>query len=126
MLLWIAIGGALGAVARYAVTGWVHARTGADLPWGTFVVNASGSFLLGVLLRWADLALVAPQTRALLVTGILGAFTTFSTFSYETVALLQDREWARAGLYSLGSVLLGVAAVLAGTAFVDVWVRLRG
>ena len=77
-------------------------------------VNVLGSFLLGASLRYLEAMPVAPELRALVTIGILGAFTTFSTFSYEAVAMLQDGEWGRAGWYMMGSMLLGVAAVILG------------
>lgn len=87
-LLAVALGGALGAVARYLLSGWVaRLAIGSPFPWGTLVVNGVGSFLLGLLIglgsggRW----LLPPFWRLLLATGFLGAFTTFSTFSFETV-----------------------------------------
>ncbi|HUH11865.1 MAG TPA: fluoride efflux transporter CrcB [Longimicrobiales bacterium] len=113
-LLYIAIGGAAGAVARYGLGGWVQERGGFGFPWGTLAVNVFGSLLVGFTLRWLEAAPFGPDVRALLVVGVLGAFTTFSTFSYETVALLQDGAWGRAAGYAFGSVALGIAAVWAG------------
>ena len=114
MLVYIAIGGALGAVARYGLGGWVHERAGHGFPWGTLAVNLLGSLLIGFMLRYLEAARFAPEVRALVAVGLIGAFTTFSTFSYETVALLEDGEWLRAALYVAGSVILGLAAVYAG------------
>ena len=113
-LLYIALGGAAGTVARYAVGGWVHERVGFGFPWGTLVVNVLGSLLIGFALRYLEATRFTPDVRALITVGILGAFTTFSTYSYETVALLEDGEWWRAGSYAVGSLLLGLAAVYAG------------
>ena len=112
--LLIAIGGALGALGRYTAAGWVHAWAGDAYPWGTLVVNILGSVVLGFFYRAAEALLVSPGTRAFVGIGFLGAFTTFSTFSYETAALLQDREWGAAALYSLGSVALGLAGAFLG------------
>jgi fluoride exporter len=112
--LYIALGGAAGALARFGLSSWVHSWGGTAFPWGTFAVNAVGSFLIGVLLRATEAAVAWPELRALLAIGLLGGFTTFSTFSYETAMLLSSGAWGRAALYSLGSVALGLAAVLAG------------
>ncbi len=113
-LVYVALGGALGAAARYGLSGWVQSLAGAGFPAGTMTVNVLGSFLLGASLRYLEAMPVAPELRALVTIGILGAFTTFSTFSYEAVAMLQDGEWGRAGWYMMGSMVLGVAAVILG------------
>lgn len=110
----IAVGGALGALARYGLGGWVHGWAGAAFPWGTLAVNGVGSFALGFSLGWAEATAVSPEVRALVTIGLLGAFTTFSTYSYETVALLRDGEWSRGAAYALGSLALGLVAVGAG------------
>lgn len=115
-LLAVASGGAFGAVARYLTSGWVQDLTGGFFPWGTFVVNALGSFLLGFSLIWLQSTLASAEMRTMVTIGFLGSFTTFSTFSYETLAMLRDGEWWRAGGYALGSVMVGVAAVVVGGA----------
>jgi CrcB protein len=122
----IALGGALGALARYGLSGWVYGRLGETFPWGTVVVNVVGCLALGGVARWLQVTAVAPEVRPFLTIGLLGAFTTFSTFSYETVALLQDGQWLRAGLYVGGSVGVGLAAMVAGMALVTVLVRTGG
>lgn len=104
----------MGAVARYGIGGWVHSLAGSSFPWGTFTVNLVGSFALGFAIRALHASTVAPEYRGFLTVGLLGAFTTFSTFSYEAVMLVQDGEWTRASAYLFGSVLAGVAAVIAG------------
>ena len=114
ILLALAAGGVLGTLARYGLAGWVHTWAGTAFPWGTFAVNVLGSFLLGFALRGSEVASLSTETRALLTTGFCGAFTTFSTMSWETVALLQSGAWGRAGAYALGSLGLGLAAVWAG------------
>lgn len=119
-LLAVASGGALGAVARYLGAGWVQDLTGGFFPWGTFLVNAAGCFLLGFSLVWLQSTIVSTEVRNLVTIGFLGSFTTFSTFSYETVAMLRDGEWWRAGGYTLGSVALGLVAVVAGGALAGV------
>jgi CrcB protein len=114
MILMVASGGALGAVARYLASGWVQDLAGGFFPWGTFAVNVSGSLLLGFILVWLQGTLASPETRQFITIGFLGGFTTFSTFSFEAVAMLRDGEWWRAGGYVLGSVTLGLMAVLVG------------
>lgn len=108
MLVYVAVGGAIGALARYGVSGWMHGWSGTALPWGTLLVNLSGSLLLGFSFPFFDRLAASPEIRALVAVGFFGAYTTFSTFSYETVRLLQAGNWGRAGGYVLGSVLLGV------------------
>ena len=114
--LWIAAGGALGAVARYGLGAWVQRASGSTLPWGTAVVNVLGAFVLGGIVVWIRAAQPAPGIRAFATIGLLGGFTTFSTLSYETVALAQSGQWGRAAAYALGSLALGVLAVLLGAA----------
>lgn len=114
-ILIIAIGGAVGAVARYGVSLWVGQRWGRGFPLGTFIVNVSGSFLIGLLMTlMAEKVLVDPRWRLLLVVGFLGAYTTFSTFEYETGALLKDGEWAYAMLNIIASVVAGFIALKLG------------
>lgn len=113
-LLYIAMGGAAGALARYGLAGWVHERAGFAFPWGTLVVNVLGSFLIGFALRYLEAVRLSPDVRALVAVGILGGFTTFSTFSYETIALMQAGAWSRAAGYAFGSLILAVAAVWVG------------
>lgn len=86
------LGGMVGAVLRYLVSGWVARRTGNGLPWGTLVVNASGSLLAGVLLGLP----AGPGAITAVKVGVLGAFTTYSTFAYETLAYLESGARARA------------------------------
>jgi CrcB protein len=116
ILLYIAIGGAAGALARYGLGGWIQGRAGFGFPWGTLVVNVLGCLLIGFALRYLEAVRLTPEVRAFVGVGLLGAFTTFSTFGYETVALLEEGAWTRAAAYTLGSVILGIAAVYLGTA----------
>lgn len=110
----VGAGGALGALARYVAAGWVQTATGDFFPWGTLTVNAVGSALLGFLMTWLQATVASPEIRQLITIGFLGSFTTFSTFSYETVAMLRDGDWWRAGGYLTGSLLIGLMAVWAG------------
>ncbi len=125
-LAYVALGGALGALARYGISGWVYDRMGETFPWGTVVVNVLGCLALGAVVRWLQVSAVSPEVRPFLTIGLLGAFTTFSTFSYETVALLQEGQWLRAGLYVGGSVALGLIAMVVGMALVTTVVRAGG
>jgi len=114
-ILIIGIGGFLGAIARYGAAIWIGQRWGRTFPLGTFLINVSGSFLIGLLMSlFAERFLVNPQWRLLLVVGFLGAYTTFSTFEYETGALLKDSEWMLAMLNVVGSVVVGFVALKLG------------
>ena len=109
------LGGFLGANARYLLGGWIAARYGTLFPLGTFVINVTGSFILGFFLTLAqERVLIHPNVRLLFAVGFVGAYTTFSTFEYESMRLLQDGEllWSLVNL--VGSVLTGGVAVLAG------------
>lgn len=122
-LVYVALGGAAGAVARYGISGWVYQRFSDTFPWGTLAVNVLGSLLLGVVLGWFEGSVLSPELRRAVTVGFLGAFTTFSTFAYESVALVQAGEWLRAGGYVVGSVALGLVAVGLGLALTAVWLR---
>lgn len=118
MIWYIAIGSALGGVTRYLFGGLVQRLTGGTFPTGTLLINVTGSFLLGLFYRYAsDSAAITPEIRALLTIGFCGGYTTFSTFSYESVRLLEEGETGRALVYiglsvgvSLGAMALGLAA----------------
>jgi fluoride exporter len=117
MLWYVALGSALGGVARYLLGGWVQRAAGGVFPWGTLAVNLSGSFLLGLISRYAiESAGVSAEVRTLLTIGFCGGYTTFSTFSWETTRLLEDGDWPRAGLYAVASVTLALAGTLGGIA----------
>jgi CrcB protein len=117
MLAYVAVGGLIGTVSRYLLAGWVQGRFGnTGFPSGTLAVNILGSLLLGFLLRYAlGTTVVSPELRAGLTIGFCGAFTTMSTFSYETLTLLEGGDYSRAALYMTGSMFGCVLAVLAGT-----------
>jgi CrcB protein len=115
--MWAAIagGGALGAVARHAVSAAALRAFGAGFPWGTLIVNAAGSFAMGLLVVWLAGKEPHPAAlRAFLAVGVLGAFTTFSTFSLEVVLLYRERALALAASYLGASILLSVGGLLAG------------
>ena len=121
-LVAVAAGGMLGAVLRYLVTGWTQAlsRT-TSFPIGTLVVNIVGCLVIGVLAGWTrDLEAFSATTRAFLLLGLLGAFTTFSTFGYETVAMLQDGRHLTAFTNVATQVMGGLAAVWLGYALATV------
>ncbi len=126
LILMVAAGGALGAVARYGLSGWVQSLLSTTFPLGTLVVNALGSLALGVVLVFLESLAVTAEVRALVTIGILGAFTTFSTFSYEAVVLLQGGEWARGGMYVGGSLLLGLFGILMGFGLGSLILQARG
>ena len=111
----IAAGGAIGAVSRYVAVGWVQTFVGGRFPWGTLSVNLFGSFLLGVAFVIVVERLQGhSELRSLLMVGFLGAFTTFSTFALESVDLLNERLYALAAAYMIGSVLLCVTGAFLG------------
>lgn len=122
-ILVVATGGALGAVARYLTTGWVQGLTGDFFPWGTLVVNVLGSLALGAGLVWLQASVASAEARQFVAIGFLGSFTTFSTFSYETAAMLRDGEWWRAGGYVAGSVGVGLVAVIVGMSAATAFLR---
>jgi len=104
-----------GAVVRYILAVWIGERWGRSFPLGTFIINVSGSFLIGLLMvLFTERFMVNPQWRLLLVVGFLGAYTTFSTFEYETGALLKDGELLIAGLNVVLSVVVGFIALKLG------------
>jgi fluoride exporter len=112
--LWVALGGATGAAARFAVAQWMGARWGWTFPWGTFAVNVTGSLAIGVVMTLLLARGADPAYRLLLVTGFLGGYTTFSAFSFEAISLLESRRWDAASLYVIGSVVLGLLATALG------------
>ncbi len=117
LYLLIALGGALGSVARFALSGLVAHHIGETFPWGTLIVNVSGSFLIGFFStltgpdgRW----LVSGESRLFFMTGICGGYTTFSSFSLQTLSLARDGEWLQAGGNILASVVACLVAVWLG------------
>jgi CrcB protein len=117
MPLIVFLGAGIGGVARYALGGWIQQGTGASFPWGTLAINISGSLALGLLYPLLEGPAASPHWRAFLAIGVCGGFTTFSTFSYETIQLLQDGAWGRAFVYVAGSVLVSLLAVFLGIRF---------
>jgi CrcB protein len=126
MWIFVTVGGATGALARYWLSGWVNAAIAGFFPIGTLLVNVVGSLLLGFGMQAMEAVPVSAEVRTMLTIGFLGAFTTFSTFSYETVTLLRDGDWTRATLYTGLSLVLGLTAVLIGIGAASVLLKVRG
>ncbi len=118
IFLLIAVGGAAGSVLRYLIGGAVQRMSTGGFPIGTMFVNVSGCFLIGMLVRQVFSMQVSPELRALLIVGFCGGFTTFSTFSAETVGLIEGGEYGRAAGYIILSVALCLGATFAGMAAV--------
>jgi CrcB protein len=110
----VGVGGGLGALARYFIAGAIQSAVTA-FPWGILVVNVSGGLLMGLIVEASALKLnLSPELRAFLTVGILGGYTTFSTFSLDSALLLQKGEYMQAAAYMTGSVVLSVLALFAG------------
>jgi CrcB protein len=115
--VWIFIGGGLGSIARFAASGLVARMFGETFPWGTIVVNVSGSFLIGVVATLAapeGRLFLSPEARQFILLGLFGGYTTFSSFSIQTLTLARDGEWLQAGANVLLSVALCLVAVWLG------------
>ena len=110
-VLLVAIGGAIGAAARYLVGAWISSLLGPNFPWGTFFVNVTGSFVIGVVLVLVQGGALPAGARLIVAVGILGGYTTFSTYSYETLGLISDGNLVGALTNALGQVVLGLVAV---------------
>lgn len=111
----IALGGAAGALARYWMSSWVYRLLGTGFPWGTLAVNVAGSLAIGFLAVYLLDRTHSTEWRALLIVGFLGAFTTFSTFSLETLTLIEEAELGRAIANAAISVVACLAATWLGT-----------
>ncbi|MDR3599096.1 MAG: fluoride efflux transporter CrcB [Desulfosporosinus sp.] len=111
----IAFGGALGALSRYGLGFWISSKWSQGFPLGTFIINITGAFLLGFLnILFIEKLTISPLWRLGIGIGFLGAYTTFSTFSYEVIMLLEEGSLLTAGLYTLLSVSIGFAGVALG------------
>ncbi|MCC6935569.1 MAG: fluoride efflux transporter CrcB [Thermomicrobiales bacterium] len=113
-LILVGVGGGAGAISRYLLSGWINTVAGPG-PFAIFVINVTGAFLLGFFMTLTqDRFIVSPDTRRLVATGYLGGYTTFSTWSWETMQLIQTGEYARAFLNGAGSLVAGLVAVYLG------------
>jgi CrcB protein len=111
----LGLGGFIGVNLRYLVQTWAAGRWGPDFPYGTLLINVVGSFILALFVTLATTRLiVSPNLRLFVAVGLLGGFTTFSSFTVETLNLLQGGRWLPSALYLLGNVLLGLLAAVAG------------
>jgi CrcB protein len=124
-ILIVSLGAALGANARYWLGAWIGGKYGATFPWGTLVVNLTGCFLIGLYLALAIRFAWSPSWRLFVVMGVLGGYTTFSSFGYEAFALLVQGRYERAFLYTTGSVVLGLIGVWLGTVAARLVIYLR-
>lgn len=114
-LLLICLAGAAGTLARYWLSGAVYDFVGRDFPWGTSLVNVLGCFLFGlVIVLSEERGILSPQFRIIVLVGFMGAFTTFSTFIFESAELARTSEWLRLGLNMLGQNIAGFAACYFG------------
>jgi fluoride exporter len=115
--LWLSGAGALGTLARYGLAGLVQHLHESGFPWGTLVVNSLGCFLFGIVWTLAEERLViGGETRLIVLVGFMGAFTTFSTYAFETSAMLRDAEWMLAAANVLSQNMLGVLCFFLGAA----------
>src|ERR1700687_3580681 len=115
ILLAVALGGALGSLLRYFVAGSVQSAAWPGFPWGIFVVNVSGGLAMGIITELAALKLnMTPEVRAFLTVGVLGGYTTFSTFSLDSVLLIERGSYVSAAIYIAGSALFSILALFAG------------
>lgn len=113
--MWVGVAGFFGAVSRYWLDGWVTRLSGGGFPWGTFVVNVSGCFAIGLLTTvLTDRLLPHPTVRVAVTVGFVGAYTTFSTFAYESLRQIQDGAVGLAVANIVGSVVIGVTAAWLG------------
>lgn len=113
-VLWIMLGAAVGAPLRYLTDRAVQSRHDSVFPWGTWCVNVAGSFLLGLLAAGLSAGGVSPAVMAVLGVGLCGALTTYSTFGYETVRLLEAGSWFYAAAYVAASIAAGLGSATAG------------
>jgi len=127
--LWVGLGGALGTLSRYGLSGVVAAQFGETFPWGTLTVNILGSFIIGffaVLTAPDGRVFVGPTARQFVMTGFCGGFTTFSSFSLNTLNLIRDGEWGYAGFNMAGSVALCMVSVWLGATCAALFNQFKG
>lgn len=116
----IAVGGALGSIARYWVGAAVGSRMGTRFPYGTFIINLSACVIIGFSLTWLGKRVeLSPAWRYLIPVGFVGAYSTFSTYEWETLSTLRSGAFALAALYAIGSLILGLVATWGGVALAE-------
>lgn len=126
LYVWVAVGSAAGGLARFLLGSLIQQKLGSTFPLGTLAVNVSGSLALGFLLRYTlGTAAVGPEIRALLTSGFCGGYTTFSTFSYETAALIEDGDYHRAAWYVALSMAFSLVGAFLGIALAREALALR-
>jgi CrcB protein len=115
IILAVALGGGVGAVIRFFVASTIQSAAWPGYPWGIFVVNITGGFAMGLIVELSALRMqLTPEMRAFLTTGVLGGYTTFSTFSLDSVLLIERGNYGSAAIYIVGSTLLSILALFAG------------
>ena len=112
--LWVGLGGFVGANARYWLGGWIMTRLGSAFPYGTFVINITGSFILGMIMGILEGHVFSPAVRLALAIGFVGAYTTFSTWTYETLRLIENGSLMLATANAFGSLAIGLVAAMGG------------
>jgi CrcB protein len=115
-IIYVALGGALGSVARYLMQSVIGKNWGSSFPYGTIIVNISGSLLMGILIGWLSRTMPerAQDLRIFLAVGVLGGYTTFSSFSLDAIVLMEEGRWVAMSIYVLASVLCGLIGLMAG------------
>jgi CrcB protein len=113
-LIMLALAGAAGTISRYAVSGFVQRLNGTDFPWGTYAVNAAGCLLFGIIWALYEGKMISPEARVIILVGFMGAFTTFSSFAFETSQFFRDGQLTYAALNILVQNLSGLALFFAG------------
>jgi CrcB protein len=115
--LWVVLGAVVGASARYFLSGFIAELLPSSFPYGTLIINITGSALLGFFLAWtSERVLIDPRWRLLVAVGFCGSYTTFSSYAFETFALVEQGQWLLVGLNVIASNLLSLASVVAGVA----------
>ncbi len=116
-IIWLSLAGALGTLARYGLAGLVQRAGEGGFPWGTLAVNVTGCFLFGLVWSLAEYRMtIGPEIRTIILIGFMGAFTTFSTFAFETVQFVRDSQWMLAMVNIAAQNIMGVAFLFAGLA----------
>jgi CrcB protein len=122
VILAIGTGSFIGGISRYLMSQFVQSRVPSDFPYGTMAVNILGCFLIGMVFAIGDNSSLSEEWKLFLTTGLLGGFTTFSAFSNETVQLLRDSQYITAGMYTAGSLGIGLIATFLGIVVVKAFV----